>query len=97
MAYGAKTLSGTQQEIVSKSVNSPPRIGLRLVNLGAVSVFLGDDSSVSITNGYPLAAGAELILDFEGALSPFYYRGAVHGITDGTSADLRFWEMLQTQ
>lgn len=68
-----------------------------LRNFGSATVYLGEDSSVTSSNGYPLEAGDEMILDFDGAIAPFYYRDAVHGITDGPSVDLRYWEMVQTQ
>jgi hypothetical protein len=97
MSYGNIDLNGTQQEIVAKSVSSPPRIGLLLRNNGSATVFLGEDSSVTVLNGYPLEAGEELIIDFDGAIAPFFYRDAVHGITGGTTVDTRYWEMTQTR
>lgn len=54
---GVSVLETSAVQIVSPNTNPLPRIrAVRIQNLGSTSVFVGPNSSVSLTNGYALEA-----------------------------------------
>ena len=69
MAYANVSVGTSATQIVAKSVSSPPRIGLLIKNNSSVVVYLGEDSSVTTSNGYPLQPGDQFILDFDGSIA----------------------------
>ena len=95
MAYGAITVPATANgiEIVAKNLS---RVALLLYNNGANTIFLGEDNSVDITNGYPLKSGDELILAYDADESGYglFYKGAVFGIVAAATENLRYWEII---
>ena len=94
MAFGNYTIAGTATQIVAANTGTPRRIALMIRNRSATdTLFLGDANTVTASNGYPLEAGEELILDFDGGVPGFFYRGAVWGISGG-SVDTRYWELI---
>ncbi len=97
MAYANVSVGTSATQIVAKSVSSPPRIGLLIKNNSSIVVYLGEDSSVTTSNGYPLQPGDQLILDFDGSIAPFFYRDAVYGRVASGTADVRYWQMVQTR
>ena len=97
MAYGNISVATSATVIVAKSVSSPPRIALLIKNNSSVVVYLGEDSSVTTSNGYPLQPGDQLILDFDGSIATFFYRDAVYGRVASGTADVRYWQMAQTR
>ena len=97
MAYGNISVATSATVIVAKSVSSPPRIALLIKNNSSVVVYLGEDSSVTTSNGYPLQPGDQLMLDFAGSIAPFFYRDAVYGRVASGTADVRYWQMAQTR
>jgi len=52
---------------------------VRIKNLGAVTVYLGSEGQAVATNGYPLAAGAEL---------EFTAGGSIFAVAASSSAEL---------
>jgi len=95
MPYGAKTIPATAGgiEIVAKNTS---RICLLLYNNGSNVIFLGEDNSVTVSNGYPLFPGQEkkLKIDGDADASPLSYRDSIHGIVASGTEDLRYWEMI---
>lgn len=63
----------------------PSRISLKIVNLGAVTVYFGTSSAVSAANGIPIAAAASHTEEF--------YNGAVFMISGTVAQDVRLWEV----
>ena len=62
----------------------PSRSGIVLVNTGSVTVYIGENNSVTTATGCPLLASSSL---------SFSTTGAVYGITASTSATVGY---LQT-
>lgn len=95
MAYGTKTIPATAGgiQIVGKNLS---RLQIMLYNNGSATVFLGEDNSVTIANGYPILAGQEKIVGFSGDADafPLSYRDAIFGIVATGTVDLRYWDML---
>lgn len=95
MAYGAKTVPATANgiQVVDKCLS---RISLWLYNNSAVTIWLGEDDSVTTANGWPLLAGEKEKITHEGNADslPLFYRDAVYAIVASGTADLRYWEML---
>ena len=95
MAYGAITVPATANgiQIVAKNLS---RIQILLYNNSAVTIFLGEDTNVTTSNGYPFLSGREKTIGFNGDADafPLSYRGAIYGIVATATADLRYWEML---
>ena len=97
MAATNVTVGTSATLIVSKSRSSnTARTGLLIKNNGSQAIYLGETSSVTTSNGYPLASGAEMTFDYKGGKSQFFYRGDVYGIAGG-SVDVRVWELLETR
>ena len=66
MAFGNYTIAGTATQIVAANTGTPRRIALMIRNRSATdTLFLGDANTVTASNGYPLEAGEELILDLD--------------------------------
>lgn len=82
--------------IIAKNNTNPPRIGLMIKNVSANDVYLDTVATVQTTTGYPLPAGDELIMDFDGGISQYFYRGPVYGIAASTS-EVRVWEVTETR
>ena len=95
MAYGAITVPATANgiQIVAKNLS---RIVLIIYNNGSNTIFLGTDNSVTISTGYPLAAGTQMVFDFAGDADrhPFFFRGELYGIVAASTEDLRYLELL---
>ena len=62
------------------------RRSLTIRNFGSGTIFLGNDNSVAINNGFPLQTLETLSLEITGNIPIF-------GITDGTSQDVRIIEI----
>jgi hypothetical protein len=70
---GQAILTGAASQIVPAY---PSRSGIVLVNSGANTVYIGENNTVTISTGIPIAAGSSLSLATTGAL---------YGITSGGS------------
>ena len=65
-------------QIVAKNFN---RINLEIYNPdGSAAVFVGE-SGVTTSTGIPIAAGATKEWAYQGGHHPFFYRGAVYGLS----------------
>ena len=64
------------------------RLSLIIENNGSVPVYIGQDASVSVSNGIVLKPNGNLTEDSGGARM---YQGDIYGIT-ASSADVRVWE-----
>lgn len=81
-------VSGTTPTLVINA--NPNRQELRFINYStSPDAFLGMDTNVTITNGWPLMAGTE-----QDASRGFgsMYLGAVYCVTASGTADIRVWE-----
>ena len=87
------SVAATATVIVAASTQSGGRIGLRIYNNSAVTVFLGPDATVTTANGYPLLTATEFKFDADGPNPQYFYTGAVYGIVATGTADVRYWEM----
>jgi hypothetical protein len=68
---------------------SGDRVGLHVYNLGSVLIYVGKDSSVSSTNGYPIAASTEKVfLD---------WTDAVYAISGTAGQDVRVIEEFDAE
>lgn len=97
MAYSNKTIATTATAIVAKNL---ARIALLVRNNSAVTIYLGEDSSVTTSNGYPLEAGDEIVYENPGESSQLpagVYRGPLYGIVATGTADLRYMDHTLTR
>lgn len=78
---GQVPVTGAATQIVAAY---PSRSGITIVNTGGVTVYIGENATVTTATGYPLAASASV---------SFSTTGAVYGITAGTAATVGY---LQT-
>lgn len=78
------TITNTRPTITTSATiilsSNSARNKIRIRNVGNSTVFIGETSSVSLANGYPLIPGAEYPRD--------NYTGTLHGIADSSSSDL---------
>jgi len=93
MSYNTVSVGTSQSEVVAANTGTPRRIAILLYNNSSTTIYLGDDTSVTTSNGYPLLNGDELVIDFRSGIPGFFYRGAIHAIAGSASNDLRYWEM----
>jgi hypothetical protein len=64
------------------------------------TIYLGEDSSVTAANGFPLEAKERIIYENPGeitALPTGVYRGPLYGIVAGGTADLRYIDHTLTR
>lgn len=94
MAATNADVTGSASIIVAASA-SGRRISLKIYNNSDITVYLGEGSTVTADNGFPLFQGEEISFDYEGEKYQFLYRGAVWGITNAGTADVRYWEFLE--
>jgi hypothetical protein len=97
MAHGNKDVLQSAVEIVPEN---PSRIALLLFHNGSdgtsTQIFLGTDSTVTTSNGYPFNQNNPMAFDFAGSADalPLFYRGAFWGIATADTHDIRFLELL---
>jgi hypothetical protein len=77
---GQVSVTGSATQIVPQYSS---RSGITIVNVGSVTVYIGENNGVTTATGYPLAANACV---------SFSTTGAVYGITAGTAATCGFLE-----
>lgn len=87
MAYGNVDVLTTATLIVSANCQ---RKNLSIVNNGAKSVFLGSDSSVTVSTGFPLFQFSTR----DQSKIPEGYLGDIYGIVTTGTADVRYWETI---
>jgi hypothetical protein len=87
--YGNVSVNGTTPVLIVSA--NPNRQELRLINYStAPDVFLGMDTAVTTTNGWPLFSGSEQ--DSSRGFGSMYL-GPVYAVNNGTGAsDIRYWE-----
>jgi hypothetical protein len=86
MAYGAVTVS-TGTKIVSAN---PNRIGLIITNTdSSVKLYLGDDASVTASNGIEIPAGGSFTEDSGGTKM---FCADIYGSAGSGSINVRYWE-----
>jgi hypothetical protein len=83
--YNTVTVGASATLIVGAN---PQRISLIIVNTGTPTVYIGQDASVTTSNGIPLLTNGNLTEDSGGQK---VYCGPIYGICSSTS-DVRFWE-----
>ena len=64
------------------------RTSFLMVNNGSASVFIGENNTVTTSNGLPIASGGQLAEDRGVRL----YLGDVFGIVASGTEDMRVWE-----
>lgn len=84
MQFNTVSVANTATLIFSSSL---ARAGYILHNASSVDVYLGGDSTVTTSNGIPLAPGEKVFADGDGK-----YSGALYGIVASGTADMRFFE-----
>jgi len=98
-AYAAVSVGATATLIKAANLS---RTYLRIVNWGTNPVFLGNDSSVTVSNGIPLVSAKfygkdgvwEKGIDEADADSKALrtFKGPVYGIVASGTEDVRYWE-----
>lgn len=83
--YNTVTVTSSPTLILASNLN---RRGCEICNNGSVTMFVGMDSSVTISNGLPISTSSYL----ENSDLQAAYRGSIYGITAGTSVNIRYWE-----
>jgi hypothetical protein len=84
-SYDTVTVGSSATKIVGAN---PQRISLIIVNTGTPTVFIGQDNSVTTSNGIPLKTDMNLTEDSGGQK---VYCGDIWGIC-ASSSDVRWWE-----
>ena len=70
-------------EIMSPGINPLPRQGhIKIKNTGLSTIYIGPDSTVTATSGYPLDQNEELSI-------PLLHNVSVYGITSAGTSDVR--------
>lgn len=87
MSYSAVSVTTSPTLILSANSN---RLSLIIVNSDAsATLYIGDDSSVSISNGIPISAGSNLTEDSGGTK---IWMGPVYGVSSTGTISVRVWE-----
>lgn len=84
MRFGALSVTDSATLIFS---GSAARGGYIIHNASAVTIYIGGTSSVTTSNGIPLAATEKILAD-----GPAAYNGSLYGIVASGTADLRYLE-----
>lgn len=83
-AYGAVDVDATAEEIVAARTI---RKSVIIQNADAsVDLYIGDDSSVTTSNGIKVPAGGSITFDD--------YNGPIYGIGSGADCDVRYMEIF---
>ena len=88
------SVGATATQIVDKNLS---RIALLVKNNATVTVFVGTDNTVTVANGYPLAASNQWTFDFHGNADSHalgIYRGELWGIVAAGTADVRVLDLI---
>jgi hypothetical protein len=88
VAFNTITVTNSATEIVGAN---PQRLSLILTNTGSPTVYIGQDTSVTTSNGVPLKTDGTLTEDSGGTKM---YCGPIYGICD-SSSDVRYWERVR--
>ncbi len=94
--YNNVNVAATATKIVAANKH---RVEVRVKNNSAVVVYLGSNSSVTTSNGYPLASGDEWEEYHDaswGDRDGTFYTGDIFGIVAAGTADTRYWERDDT-
>ena len=86
MAYNTVTVSNSATLILAANTN---RLGLVLVNTSSGTVYVGEDTSVTTSNGTPIRQNENLSEDSGGTKM---YCGPIYGIVSSGTSDVRYWE-----
>lgn len=81
MNYNNVSVATTATSIVSSDAQ---RKSLTMKNNGSTTIYLGNDGSVTTSNGYPLEPGKEMFLEYAKS------REAWYGIVSSGTVDLRY-------
>lgn len=81
--YGQVSV-GTIPTLIVAANNS--RRGLMLDNQGSASVFIGPDSSITISNAVSIRTGTALVFD------DHFIRTAIYGVVASGTATVGWWE-----
>ena len=68
------------------------RIGLILANSGSCTIFIGEDETLTTTDGIPIRQDERYTEDSGGTKM---YSGPIYGIVSSGKADIRFWERVR--
>jgi len=88
MSYGNISVGTSATSILSAN---PQRSSFKLKHNGTNAIFLGDNSSVTTSNGYPFSK-ATLEYKEETVQGRECYKGAIYGIVASSTEDLRYIE-----
>ena len=80
------TVTNSATLIVS---DNPQRLSLIISNTGTPTVYIGQTSAVTPSDGVPLMTNATLTEDSGGTK---VYCGPIYGITASSTSDVRTWE-----
>jgi hypothetical protein len=83
--YGAVTVTASATLIKASNAS---RLSLQITNTSSEVCYIGFDTSVSSTNGFPLAQNDVLSLT-----GSDLYTGTVYGITASSTANIRYFEI----
>jgi hypothetical protein len=86
MAYNTVTVTTSATLIVSPNTD---RLNLILTNFGSTVCYIGQDASVTSSNGVHLNQNDVLTEDNTGTKG---YCGPIYAITATGSTDIRYWE-----
>lgn len=89
MAYAQILVSSTSTIIVP---GNSQRLNLIVRNIGSSTLYIGQDSNVTVSNGIPLNQNDVLNDDNSGTGG---YKGPVYGILASGTSYVAFWERTQ--
>jgi hypothetical protein len=87
-----KNVTSTQSEIVASNTS---RTKLTIQNNSGANVFLGENNTVTTSNGYRLDNGTEKIWERTKENDEFFYTGALHAIAASGTNAIIVWEELK--
>lgn len=87
MAYNTVTVTSTATKIVDATAN---RQSLVISNNSSVTIYIGEDDSVTTSNGINIVAGGNISYDNSGGRM---WKGPIYGIVSTATANVRYWEV----
>mgnify|MGYP003152879956 CR=1 FL=1 len=68
------------------------RVYLEIVNMDSAAIFIGEDSTVTISNGIQLGATTSREWERTHGNNEFFYTGTVYAVDASGTSDVRVWE-----
>jgi len=88
MAYNTVTVTSSATRILASPSTTARNMAI-VTNTGTGTVYIGFDSSVTTSNGFPIGEN-----DVWETNEPRCFQGEVWGVVASGTSDVRYWELL---